>query len=970
MKKLYLPCLLCIALLACNTELIIDQPSSDIAVVPYPKEITISGKGLVLTEKSSIQANDPTLQPLVHLFQQELLQLTGVALDNTSNKKAAILFEIDSSLGPDAYHLSIEEKVLLKGGSYQALAMAKNTLLQLVKQNEKGLILPALIIKDEPDAAYRGLLIDLARKWHSLATVKQLIDLAAFYKVNYLHLHFTDYQSYTLPSKHYPKLATPSRHYSVEELREMEAYSQLRGVTIIPEIDVPGHSSPFVKKYPEIFAIQDTVNNPYIINMGRAEVYQALDLLIGEVLSIFTATPYFHIGGDEAYFAKVLEDSDVQAYMAEHQLGEIHELYRHFLIRMNTIVKKHGKQMCVWEGFSRQGNISIPKDILVFEFETNKYLPNDLVEDGYTVVNTSWKPLYVVNQKKWSPKTIYNWNIWRWENWWDRVPSFTPIQLKPSPKIIGAEMCAWEQPDSVEIPSIRKRLPSMMERIWNQEEKIPYEQFATYLEQTDQRLSKLINDDRQDDLLEGYEFSGPLADRLTKATSADGQFIAWKEHLIDDTALGGEAISGSDGLSIGDLDQDGYIDIVSVHESDTEYDGALEGTIRIAFGSANPDKWELITLAKGSEAAAAEDVALEDINGDGYLDVVAACELAHLIYFQNPTKHIRTTKWERMIPKVTQNRGSFIRVFTADLNQDGQAEIIAANKGDQLAGGTKDLEVQLKHPISYFEIKGNPMEQSAWKETELINVSIPINSQPIDIDQDGDVDIIAGSRGENRIFLFENVSTHSIRFNQHAIELGQSNSSQFESLKVNGFNMDYVDINKDNRLDIVLCEIEDVFPLGSNLVWLEQPSDWAQPWTMHTIGNTAPDRIVGLTVADINNDGKEDVFVGTYSRGDRAKDGAVDLDDPLGRLAWFEQPTDLNEDWIRHDVSRRKRGMFDKFIPMDIDQDGDMDFLSTRGNSVPYDGVFWLEQIKSEKPINAFKKARKQDSEEVGLNER
>ena len=445
--------------------------------------------------------------------------------------------------------------------------------------------------------------------------------------------------------------------------------------------------------------------------------------------------------------------------------------------------------------------------------------------------------------KKWSPKTIYNWNIWRWENWWDRVPAFTPIQLKPSPKIIGAEMCAWEQPDSVEIPSIRKRLPAMMERIWNQEEKIPYEQFATYLEQTDQRLSKLINDDRQDDLLEGYEFSGPLADRLTKATSADGQFIAWKEHLIDDTALGGEAISGSDGLSIGDLDQDGYIDIVSVHESDTEYDGALEGTIRIAFGSANPDKWELITLAKGSEAAAAEDVALEDINGDGYLDVVAACELAHLIYFQNPTKHIRTTKWERMIPKVTQNRGSFIRVFTADLNQDGQAEIIAANKGDQLAGGTKDLEVQLKHPISYFEIKGNPMEQSAWKETELINVSIPINSQPIDIDQDGDVDIIAGSRGENRIFLFENVSTHSIRFNQHAIELGQSNSSQFESLKVNGFNMDYVDINKDNRLDIVLCEIEDVFPLGSNLVWLEQPSDWAQPWTMHTIGNTAPDRL-------------------------------------------------------------------------------------------------------------------------------
>ena len=481
--------------------------------------------------------------------------------------------------------------------------------------------------------------------------------------------------------------------------------------------------------------------------------------------------------------------------------------------------------------------------------------------------------------------------------------------------------------------------------------------------------SKLIKDDRQDPLLDGYEFTAPLADRLTKAKSTDGQFISWKEHLIDDTAIGGEVISGSDGLSTGDLDQDGYLDIVSVHESDTEYDGALEGTIRIAFGSADPNKWELVTLAKGKEAAAAEDVALEDLNGDGYLDVVAACELAHLIYFQNPTKHIRSKKWERMIPKITQNRGSFIRVFSADLNKDGQAEIIAANKGDQLAGGTKDSKVNLKHPISYFEIQGDPLDQAAWKETELINVSIPINSQPIDIDQDGDLDIIAGSRGENRIILFENISTAAIRFNQHEIKLVRANANQQESIMINGFNMDFMDINRDSQLDIVLCELEDPFPLSSHLVWLEQPDDWSHPWTVHTIGNTSPDRIVGLAVTDINNDGKEDVFVGGYSRGDRAKDGAVGFDDPLGRLAWFEQPSNLNNEWIRHDISRRKRGMFDKFIPLDIDQDADIDFLSTRGNSVPYDGVFWLEQVRSQKPVNAFKKARKQDSEEVGLKE-
>ena len=472
-------------------------------------------------------------------------------------------------------------------------------------------------------------------------------------------------------------------------------------------------------------------------------------------------------------------------------------------------------------------------------------------------------------------------------------------------------------------------------------------------------------------LQENKNISIPIADQLSTAQTLDKQYISWKEHIIDDAALGGMAISGSDGLSIGDLDKDGYIDIVSVHESDTEYDRALEGTIRIAFGSNDPDQWELVTLAQGAEAAAAEDVAIEDINGDGYLDIVAACELEHLIYFQNPGQAIRTSKWQRIIPSIVKNRGSFIRVFTADFNQDGRVEIVTANKGDQLAGGGKDKGVNALHPISYFEIKGNPLEDASWVETVLIKVKIPINSQPIDIDQDGDIDVIAGSRGEHKIVLFENISEDTIQFREHAIELIDaankgSKSPQATSL-VNGFNMEYVDINKDSRLDIVLCKITDDFPLGSELIWLEQPPDWSQKWTAHSIGHIAPDRIVGIAMADINGDGKEDVLVGGYSRGDRAKDGVVSVTDPLGRLAWFEQPKHPTEIWSRHDISRRKRGMFDKFIPMDMDKDGDMDFLSTRGNSIPYDGVFWLEQVRSTEARKVFVKAREEDSEEMGL---
>ena len=87
----------------------------------------------------------------------------------------------------------------------------------------------------------------------------------------------------------------------------------------------------------------------------------------------------------------------------------------------------------------------------------------------------------------------------------------------------------------------------------------------------------------------------------------------------------------------------------------------------------------------------------------------------------------------------------------------------------------------------------------------------------------------------------------------------------------------------------------------------------------------------------------------------------------LGRLGWFANPGRVDSPWVRHDISRRVRGMFDKFIPRDMDGDGDVDFAGTRGNSTPFDGVFWLEQVRGEQPQPRFRRARELDSPEVGL---
>ncbi len=451
------------------------------------------------------------------------------------------------------------------------------------------------------------------------------------------------------------------------------------------------------------------------------------------------------------------------------------------------------------------------------------------------------------------------------------------------------------------------------------------------------------------------------------ARAADGSFISWREHRIDDEGISGSPIRGGDGLQLGDLDGDGIEDIVSVHE-DSHH-------VRLAFGTGDPERWQLATVAEGSEAKSAEDVAIGDVNRDGDLDLLVACELDHLLYLENPLiesgpEAVRSGAWPREIIAGTAGRGSWIRVFLADLDDDGDLEATAANKGDLLYAGLSAGDPESRKAISYFDIEGDPLDSGNWREYILKKIPVPINARPIDLDGDGDLDIVGGSRIEARIFWFENRLDSpggKLSFREHAIEVSNRSVAQRSGPKrLTGMNMDFADLDLDGDLDIVLQET----PFRN--IWLEQPTAPSDPWPIHPIGNLFPDSPTALTLADIDEDGDLDLMTGGYSEEPRDRDGEhITAASRTGRIAFYENrmrdSAAGGDQWIRHDISRRVRGMFDIFQARDLDRDGDLDFVATRGNSGEYDGVFWLEQLRSTQPRRAFEPARENESRPLPL---
>lgn len=547
--------LLFISILALSTACTV--PDQATTITPAPQNTEVSPGKLSLADGFDI-LGETSLSNLNSVLEEEFFMLTGIKNESTG-KKASIKLELDINLDQEEYSLEITKTIVIKGGSYSAVSMGLTSLLQLM---DDELNVPKLLIKDQPDTPYRSLMIDLARGWHDMGVLKEIIILCKWYKINYLHLHLTDDQSFTFPSTAYPELATEGRSFTLEQLKDLNQYAIDRGVVLVPEIDVPGHSTQLVRKMPELFGIGTPKDNSYTISMGKEEVYDALNTLIQEIAEAFPHSPYIHIGGDEAFFTGMENDPATVSYMKEHNLPNLDELFRHFLVRMNNMVKASGKQTMVWAGFKEKGEIEIPRDMIVILWNHQYYDQQKLLDHGFQVVNASFKPLYVVNNRKWSADYIYaHWNPKRWESW-ATERDFEGVEVNDNNNLlIGATMCVWEQNQINQIHRLRDRLPAMAEKLW----KSSSHSLAEFKERWKVSDKKLMR------LLRPFEIS---TSGRTFPEMADGNFY---EHLWFDKEIVLKAKTTMEGLmlrytsdgSAVSLESDQLTDQLLFHETTT-----------------------------------------------------------------------------------------------------------------------------------------------------------------------------------------------------------------------------------------------------------------------------------------------------------------------------------------------------------------------------------------------------------------
>jgi len=492
------------ASVACSTTTTTTTDLSKANVIPKPVSITPAGGSFTLTDRSDIyvQGESPELLQIGQYLADRLNPSTGFGLEVKTTKKDLVrgkihlvLSDNDPELGDEGYELFIDEKsVRLSANKPAGLFYGVQTLRQLLPAKIEMATLqvgPWEIargtIRDYPAYGYRGAMRDVARHFFGVEDIKIFIDQLAAYKMNVLHLHLSDDQGWRIEIKSWPNLTAhggktevgggEGGFYTQEQYSEIVKYAQERFITVIPEIDMPGHTNAALASYPELNASGKATELYTGTDVGFSSLATHKEVtykFVGDVvreLYALTPGPWFHIGGDESHSTK-LED------------------YIPFVNRVQDTVAAYGKQVLGWDEIAL-ATLKPNSAVQYWDTEANalkgiaqgakvlmspsKYAYIDMQYDSTSIYGLHWAAYIEVDE-------AYNWD-----------PASLSLGIKKE-NILGIEAPLWAETIAVRAEAeylLFPRLPGYAEIGWTPVELRSWDDYKVRLANHGQRMTAM-----------------------------------------------------------------------------------------------------------------------------------------------------------------------------------------------------------------------------------------------------------------------------------------------------------------------------------------------------------------------------------------------------------------------------------------------------------------------------------------------
>lgn len=526
------------------------------AIVPHPLQVEAREGTFTITPTTGLQyvAKDADMARVAHFFNRQLQAIAGFALPMQAKGSQLISLQLtkDSTLGKEGYQLDISPKgIQIAAYNATGLRYGIQSLLQLLPpvRTNAALQVPCMQLRDYPNFAWRGLHLDVSRHFFGPEVIKNILDLMYTYKLNTFHWHLVDDTGWRLEIKKYPKLtgvgawrvdenhlpwserpqASPGKkptyggYYTQQQIRELVQYASERNITIVPEIEMPGHVASAIAAYPHLSCKQQlqlpmtggnykNIASNYCA--GNDSVFTFLQDVLAEVMALFPGT-YVHIGGDEVDKSSWLQCAKCQHRMHNHGLKDGEALQSYFIKRIEKFLSSKDKKIIGWDEIL-EGGLAPGAAVMSWRGEAGGI---EAANMQHKVVMTPGKPLYFDHYQAGpygEPEAIGGMNTLK--NVYDYYPVPTALPASKKEYIMGAQANVWTE----YIPTAQHlyymllpRMLALSEMLWLPPAYKNWERFYSHVEWHKKRLA-----------MQGYSYSQGSYQVQITPTLHNGQLLA------------------------------------------------------------------------------------------------------------------------------------------------------------------------------------------------------------------------------------------------------------------------------------------------------------------------------------------------------------------------------------------------------------------------------------------------------------